>query len=449
MLTAFENVELPLLLTPLSKRERAEHVRTVLEIVGLADRMDHYPRQLSGGQEQRVAIARAIVNDPVLLVADEPTGDLDAKIGARDPRPAGPAERRVRQDDRHGHARSARGRAGQDARAPGKGRAGRRHRRLAGHAEPGMKYLPYVLATCGGTSSARCSRSWRSAICLMLMTFLYGYLASMEAWGREAEKYNRVVVMNSQGFDGQVPFKTLDEVREMDGVVAAVPFSWYGGKYGDGTEFFAQFGTDPERVFDVWSEFKIPPEQLAEFKKDRQACVVDRALAKRLSLKIGDRVPLQGTFYQFNLDLKLVGIYDPPETTLSLYFNLKYLDEGLRQKAASGRGAGNCGTIFFKAASADDHSRAVPADRRALRQLAEPDQDADGEGLLADVREDDGQHPELHPVHRRVRDDLADAGRRQRHGDVDARADHGDRGAQGHRLSRTARCSASCSASRS
>lgn len=79
VLTAFENVELPLLLTPLSKRERAEHVRTVLEIVGLADRMDHFPRQLSGGQEQRVGIARAIVNDPVLLVADEPTGDLDAK----------------------------------------------------------------------------------------------------------------------------------------------------------------------------------------------------------------------------------------------------------------------------------------------------------------------------------------------------------------------------------
>jgi len=79
VLTAFENVELPLLLTPLSRRERAEHVRTGLDIVGLSDRMDHYPRQLSGGQEQRVAIARAIVNDPALLVADEPTGDLDAK----------------------------------------------------------------------------------------------------------------------------------------------------------------------------------------------------------------------------------------------------------------------------------------------------------------------------------------------------------------------------------
>jgi len=79
VLTAFENVELPLLLTRLSRKERREHVRTALRIVGLEDRMDHYPRQLSGGQEQRVAIARAIVADPVILVADEPTGDLDAK----------------------------------------------------------------------------------------------------------------------------------------------------------------------------------------------------------------------------------------------------------------------------------------------------------------------------------------------------------------------------------
>jgi len=79
VLTAYENVELPLLLTNLSKKERRQHVETALKIVRLADRMDHYPRQLSGGQEQRVAIARAIVSDPVILVADEPTGDLDAK----------------------------------------------------------------------------------------------------------------------------------------------------------------------------------------------------------------------------------------------------------------------------------------------------------------------------------------------------------------------------------
>lgn len=79
VLNAVENVELPLLLSHLSKKERRERALTALRIVGLADRSKHYPRQLSGGQEQRVAIARAIVTDPAVLVADEPTGDLDSK----------------------------------------------------------------------------------------------------------------------------------------------------------------------------------------------------------------------------------------------------------------------------------------------------------------------------------------------------------------------------------
>jgi len=81
VLTAERNVELPLLLTSLSKAQRKQHVATALGVVGLADRARHYPRQLSGGQEQRVGIARAIVTDPTLLLCDEPTGDLDRKSG--------------------------------------------------------------------------------------------------------------------------------------------------------------------------------------------------------------------------------------------------------------------------------------------------------------------------------------------------------------------------------
>ncbi len=83
VLTAFENVELPLLLSPMSKKERHERVKSVLELVGLGDRIHHTPSELSGGQEQRVAIARALVSDPPLLVADEPTGDLDRESAGK------------------------------------------------------------------------------------------------------------------------------------------------------------------------------------------------------------------------------------------------------------------------------------------------------------------------------------------------------------------------------
>ena len=82
-LTAFENIELPLLLTPLSRRERRDQVALALDLVGLTDRKSHYPSELSGGQQQRVAIARAVIVDPTLIVADEPTGDLD-RVSAED-----------------------------------------------------------------------------------------------------------------------------------------------------------------------------------------------------------------------------------------------------------------------------------------------------------------------------------------------------------------------------
>ena len=165
------------------------------------------------------------------------------------------------------------------------------------------------------------------------MTVLYGYVAMQEAWSTEASQHNRVVVMNIQGFSGMVPIAYVDRIRRMDGVSSAVPYAWFGGVYKDERMTFAQFATDPELVFDVWDEYKIDPEQLRAWQDDRRGCVVDRRTAARRKWKIGERIPLQGNIYAFDLDLTLCGVFDSPQATDSLWFHWQYLDEGLRQKA--------------------------------------------------------------------------------------------------------------------
>ena len=186
---------------------------------------------------------------------------------------------------------------------------------------------------------------------LALMTVLYGYLAMQDQWGSEAQKHHRIVVMSSQGFSGQLPIAYVDRVRGLSDVKAAVPYAWYGGMYKEQQMAFAQFGTDPKFAFDVWSEYKIDPQELKAFQQDRQGCVADRRLAERMGWKLGERVPLKGTFYPFDLDLKLVGMFEAPQNTDSLWFNLTYLDEGLR--SLSNPGAGNAGTIFAKTVNAE------------------------------------------------------------------------------------------------
>jgi putative ABC transport system permease protein len=187
---------------------------------------------------------------------------------------------------------------------------------------------------------------------LALMTVLHGYIAMQGEWGKEAEKHHRIVVMNSQGFSGMLPVAYVDRVANTPGIEAATQYAWYGGNYKEEQMPFAQFGVDPKTVFQVWSEFTIDPQQLEEWQKTRNGCVVDRRLAERRGWQIGERIPLQGTFYQFNLDLVLCGIFDTPKPIDSLWFHWEYLDEGLQ--AMKARGSGNCGTIFARVKNADE-----------------------------------------------------------------------------------------------
>lgn len=186
---------------------------------------------------------------------------------------------------------------------------------------------------------------------LALMTVLYGFLAMQDDWSKQAKVYNRIVVMNKQGFAGKLPIAYVERVRQAEGVKAAVPYTWFGGMYKDDKMPFAQFGTDSREAFNVWSEFQIAPEQLAAWQKNRRGCVVDRRFAENRGWEIGEQIPIKGTIYPFDLELELVGIFETPKPVESLWFHWDYLEEGLKQKSALQQ-AGNAGMIFAKAESA-------------------------------------------------------------------------------------------------
>lgn len=211
-----------------------------------------------------------------------------------------------------------------------------------------MKYFKYIFRNVTRNKLRSLLTVLSMCISLALLTVLFGYLAMQDAWTDEASQHNRIVVLNIQGFSGMLPIAYVDRIRTMPDVKAAVPFMWFGGTYKEEKMSFAQFATDPSFLFNVWDEYVIDPAQMATWQADRQSCVVDRRTADRRGWKIGERIPLKGTFYPVNLDLVLVGTYDSPQATDSLFFHWTYLDECMKQKSARGRG--NSGTIFIKCA---------------------------------------------------------------------------------------------------
>lgn len=188
---------------------------------------------------------------------------------------------------------------------------------------------------------------------LAFMTVLHGFMAMQNTWAKSANK-NRVVVMNVQGFAGRLPIAHIDKIRKVENVVDAAPYQWYGGEYGnEKPTLFNQFATDAEHVFTVWSEFVADPAQLEAWRNDKQGCMVDQDLAEQRKWQIGDKIPLKGTFYPFDLDLRISGFFKNPEgPTDTVMFHWKYLDEGLRNMNA--RGHSNSGTIFARTKSAAD-----------------------------------------------------------------------------------------------
>src|SRR5205814_1089479 len=217
VLTAFQNVELPLLLTRLSKKERDERVRIALGVVGLDDRLHHYPRQLSGGQEQRVAIARAIVADPTLILLDEPTGQLDAK--------------------------------------------------------------------------ARAAAEFGSA--------------------------RRLVSQNASGLIFPLPVAYAQRLQSVPGVEKVTWANWFGGKYGDGKRFFANFAIDAKTYLDLYPEMSVPADQREAFLQDRSGALIGVRLLDLFGWKVGQNVTLRGTIYPGDWTFTVRGVYTPTDPVIN------------------------------------------------------------------------------------------------------------------------------------
>jgi len=212
-----------------------------------------------------------------------------------------------------------------------------------------MKYLGYVLRNISRNPVRSLLTIGSISVSLFLMMIMLSFLSVNSEVSDSLKGSNRIIAMSSQGFAAQVPIRFVEEVAGMDGVAAASPLSWYGGKYQEQEMPFAQFGIYPEKIFDIWDELTIPEDQKKAFIEDPSGCVIGFKMAQERNIKIGDPMPLKGTIYPFDLNLTVRGIYEaPPDRDGRMcIFNWRFLEEGLK-KDFQGRQAGNAGTVFLK-----------------------------------------------------------------------------------------------------
>lgn len=224
-----------------------------------------------------------------------------------------------------------------------------------------MKYLTYIFRNARRNPVRSILTIASMAICLFLTLTLLSFFAIYDESTSGTRIYNRVMTLNSNGFAGFVPISRVKEIAGLEGVKAATPFSWFGGKYQNEVMPFAQFGVDADVIFDIMDEFAVPPDQLKTFKENKDSCVIGRKLAFERKLNVGDVLPLKGDAFPIDLNLKIAGIYDGPsnrDLRMCLY-RFDYFDDALK-RVASGRTrrsstmtvdtglSGNAAAIFIK-----------------------------------------------------------------------------------------------------
>jgi putative ABC transport system permease protein len=182
------------------------------------------------------------------------------------------------------------------------------------------------------------------ALSLFLLSTLMTVLTELGRESPDGDQHLRLVVRRASSLGDPLPESYLDKLKRVPGVRMVHTLSWFGGLYVDERNFFANFGCDPETLFPMFNENRLPPEQLSAFKKERTAAVAGRKLAERFKWRLGDKITLLGTIYPVDLEFTLRGIYTGLDET-AFFFHHAYLDEALGRP-------GKVGTFWLKAASA-------------------------------------------------------------------------------------------------
>src|ERR1700739_2984507 len=169
------------------------------------------------------------------------------------------------------------------------------------------------------------------ALPLAILTIMMTVWRAFYVDNGSEQSTQRLITRHRVSLTFSLPIYYAQKIKTVPGVVEVVPTQWFGGKYIDDKpeHFFAQFATDPQELFKVYTDFKIPQDQLDAWQHDRAGAVADSELAKKFHWKVGDRIVLQGTIWDANLELTIRGIYTAPQPTQSLYFDRKYLEEAV------------------------------------------------------------------------------------------------------------------------
>ncbi len=218
-----------------------------------------------------------------------------------------------------------------------------------------MKFLHYIIRNALRSPVRSLLTIGSTTMCLALMMMLLSFLSVNDSVATSLRTYNRLIVMSSQGFTQPVPYARVGEIASMKGVKGTSTFSWFGGKYNEEPMPFAQFGVSADKIFTLYDEFNVPPDQVKAFAEDKTGCAIGRKLAEERKLKVGDSVPLKGDAYPLDLTLTIRAIYDGPATRdlRMCFFHWDYLNEELKKVAPNSKMLDNAGVVIVKCESAD------------------------------------------------------------------------------------------------